>query len=66
MFTLLLHSSMNQKLFEMYVCNQSNNYEKYDGSMPQFSSETEVSLSAMFMQLNAQLYKSRIAWKAPL
>ena len=32
MFTLL-HSSTNQKLFEEYVCNQSNYYEKYDGSV---------------------------------
>jgi len=29
MFTLL-HSSMNQDLFEKYVCNQSSHYEKYD------------------------------------
>jgi len=31
MFTPL-HSSMNQELFEKYVCNQSSHYEKYDGA----------------------------------
>jgi len=32
MFTLL-HSSMNQELFEKYACNQGNHYEKYNGTM---------------------------------
>jgi len=29
----LLHSSMNQELFEKYVWNQSSHYEKYDGAV---------------------------------
>jgi len=50
MFTLL-HSSMNQELFEKYVCNQSSHYEKYKlrwCHVPQLSSETEVIVALLF------------------
>ena len=48
MFTPL-HSSMNQKLFEKYVCNHSSQYEKYDvDTHPmQLLSETEVSIALL-------------------
>jgi len=47
MFTLL-HSSMNQELFEKYVYNQSSHYKKYGGAMaPQLLSETEVSIALL-------------------
>ena len=64
----LVHT--NQELFEKHICNQVTTiYEKYDGAVPQLSSETEVcircpSLSAMFNSLyssmNQELFEKNL------
>jgi len=36
-----------EELFEKHVCNHSSHHEKYDGSVPQSSSETEVSIALL-------------------
>ena len=53
MFTLL-HSSMNQELFEKHICNQSSHYEKYNGAAHSsycLKLKYPGSLSAMFDSL---------------
>ena len=57
MFTLL-HSSMNQELFETYVCNyQSSHYEKYDDAvLPSYRLKLKYPLpfSVSYVQLVTQ------------
>ena len=68
MFTPL-HSSMNQELFEKYVCNQIATMLKYDGAMrPCYCLELKypLSFSVSYFQLVTQQHESRIVWKEPL
>ena len=61
MFTLL-HSSMNQDLFEKYICNQSSCYEKYDGtSYPSYHLKLKypLSFSVSCVQFITQQHESR-------
>jgi len=53
---ILLHSSMNQELFEKYICSQSGHYEKYGWCCaPQLSSKIDVSI-ALLCQLCSTCY----------
>jgi len=60
MFTLL-HSSMNQGLFEKYICNQSSHYEKYDGAKNRLKLKDPLPFSVSYVWLVVQKYESRTA-----
>ena len=56
-----LHSSMNQELFEKYICNQIAPMRKYDGAMcPSYRMKLKYPLpfSASYFQLITQQYES--------
>jgi len=56
----LLHSSMNQELFEKYVCNQSSHYKKYNGAAyPSYRLKLNypLILSVCYVQLVTQQYE---------
>ena len=66
MFTPL-HSSMNQELFEKYVCIQSSHYtRKYNGTAhPSYRLKLKYPLLffVSYFQLVSQQYESRTVWK---
>jgi len=49
-----LYSSMNQKLFKKYVCNQSSHWEKYDCAMyPNYGQKSKYPLPSLSAMLNS-------------
>jgi len=66
MFTPL-HSSTNKELFKTCICNQSSQYEKYDGATcPSCRLKLKYPLpfSVSYVRLVTQHYKLRTVWKA--
>ena len=68
MFTLL-NSSMNQELFEKYVCNQSSCYEKYNGAMhPYYHLKLKYplpfSVDSLHSSTNQELFEKHLCNKS--